>query len=481
MTIRTQQQAYSVAQGTSPTDAFKFETRDPSANDITYPLYQGWVNTNTKGIWYLETLLSSAGVVTAQWRAVGPIVVSSTSPAAPLTASADYAYPIGQTWCDSTANDYYVMVSNPSSTTGYWVKLSAGTQGVDLLTGNAGGAVGPDSSGNTNILGDPAQIVVTGNPATNTLTLTLAGGGSAVDSFAPDTGTNPVVPTAGGLVNVKGQNPASVSGIRVTGALNELDIAMFSPFVGDFTFTKSTAAATETLTVSNTDNTALSASSACGAMSVGGTTQTGDAYSQWNVGAARSFSMGPDTTDSQALKINTTAAAGVTPSSGTLIWKATTAGEITKPLQPCFHANLSTRTAFNQTGDGTIVTIIFNTEQVDAGSNYNNATGVFTAPISGNYFFCANVTLINLSALHTSGNINFVGTANSYMAQLISPGAIRDTATFATLTGSILTPMTAADTMRINITVSGSTKTVGLEGDNGVAAGTTSFQGYLVS
>lgn len=47
---------------------------------------------------------------------------------------------------------------------------------VETLTGNVGGAVSPDALFNINIVG-AGGTVVTGNPLTNTLTITTAGGG----------------------------------------------------------------------------------------------------------------------------------------------------------------------------------------------------------------------------------------------------------------------------------------------------------------
>jgi hypothetical protein len=47
---------------------------------------------------------------------------------------------------------------------------------VITLTGNAGGAVGPNGGGNINVVG-AGGVTVTGNPGTNTLTITDAGGG----------------------------------------------------------------------------------------------------------------------------------------------------------------------------------------------------------------------------------------------------------------------------------------------------------------
>jgi hypothetical protein len=172
---------------------------------------------------------------------------------------------------------------------GVWAYIGgAGTlPEIKTLTGDSGGAVGPDDDGNLNILGTAGQITVTGTPGSNTLTLALAGGGGAVDSFTPDTGTSPVVPTAGGLVNVKGQSVASVSGIRVTGATNELDIAMFSPFVGDFSFTKSSAGSSVTLSAQHTGaNTALISSTANSSGNGAGFFSSGqyDSTKFWNFG-----------------------------------------------------------------------------------------------------------------------------------------------------------------------------------------------------
>ena len=48
-------------------------------------------------------------------------------------------------------------------------------QDIETITGNIGGPVGPTPLGNLNLVG-AGGVVVTGNPATNTLTITAAGG-----------------------------------------------------------------------------------------------------------------------------------------------------------------------------------------------------------------------------------------------------------------------------------------------------------------
>lgn len=212
MTFRTQQQGYSVAQGTSPITAFVFENRDPTTNDLgpPFPIYQGWVNVVTKAIWYLECLVSANGVVTAQWRAVGPIVVSSTNP-----TTSDYLYPIGQTWINTVSEIYWGLV-NVTGTVATWEDLSSGAStGILTLTGNSGGPVAGDGMRNVNIIGDMGVDIV-GDPGTNTLTVSLTGGSQAIDSVGVDTasgaGTNPVLPnTAGEIFVTGGQIAASTT------------------------------------------------------------------------------------------------------------------------------------------------------------------------------------------------------------------------------------------------------------------------------
>lgn len=69
---------------------------------------------------------------------------------------------------------------------------------VQTLTGNSGGAVGPDGANNINVLGS-GFVDVTGNPGTNTLTISLTG--SFSENFVTDAGT--AIPAAG-ILNVLG-------------------------------------------------------------------------------------------------------------------------------------------------------------------------------------------------------------------------------------------------------------------------------------
>lgn len=157
------QQAYTVASGTSFIGAPIQEARNPTSTDTAYTLYQTWQNTATGIMWQLVSFTSTTGTVLANW-----------------------------------------------------VQFATSATDILTLTGNSGGAVGP-SAGNVNVVGDGTTITITGNPATNTLTASLIGGHAAIEEFIPDTGTSPVVPTAGGIVTMSGSGS-----IQTVGGTNQL-------------------------------------------------------------------------------------------------------------------------------------------------------------------------------------------------------------------------------------------------------------------
>jgi len=70
-----------------------------------------------------------------------------------------------------------------------------------------------------------------------------------------------------------------------------------------------------------------------------------------------------------------------------------TSNQILLPSQCTFSAYLSS-TQSDVTGNGTAYTIISDTELFDIGSNYNNTTGIFTAPVTGRYTFSGQVAYL---------------------------------------------------------------------------------------
>lgn len=165
----------------------------------------------------------------------------------------------------------------------------------DNTMGDSNAAFSAISGGTSS--GDPYNHWVI--PATRFYSLGIDNSDS--DNFKLTTDVSPVSPSTGtNLIRVTSSGATSV-------------------LAGNLDVTRSNTAGTVSATVSNTDNTAASASSAAFVASVGGTTQTGDAFNQWAVGSSRSYAMGPDTSDSQILKLTTDAAATVTPSGSSVL------------------------------------------------------------------------------------------------------------------------------------------------------------------
>lgn len=137
-------------------------------------------------------------------------------------------------------------------------------------------------------------------------------------------------------------------------------------------------------------------------------------------------------------------------------------GVLNYPSQPAFSAyNDADQT--NVTGDGTAYTVQFNTALFDQASNFNTGTGVFTAPVQGIYRITCNLVLSGISTLHTSAQAYFSLTGKDAYFTNINPFAVSVSGDFA-FNGSVLLPMLQNDTCSVILVVSGSTKTVNVEG-----------------
>jgi hypothetical protein len=150
-------------------------------------------------------------------------------------------------------------------------------------------------------------------------------------------------------------------------------------------------------------------------------------------------------------------------------------GKYQATKQPAFLANLSA-SANNVTGDGTTYVIVFDVERFDQGSNFDTTTGIFTAPITGRYQISFVVALGQLGVANTDMDVQ-INSSNltNIQAFRINPTAIVQ-ATENSFPGSLLIDMDAADTVKIQVTVSGGTKIVDVVGTTG---GGSFFSGYL--
>jgi len=101
---------------------------------------------------------------------------------------------------------------------------------------------------------------------------------------------------------------------------------------------------------------------------------------------------------------------------------------------------------------GSNVTVQFNTERFDIGSNFNTGTYTFTAPVTGYYHFDMFLLLFNPDQAAIQQNANLVTTGKTYYFGQFEPDRIfdADPGSFS-MGGSILANMTAGNTAHVTI------------------------------
>ena len=80
----------------------------------------------------------------------------------------------------------------------------------------------------------------------------------------------------------------------------------------------------------------------------------------------------------------------------------------------CSFSAYKSAPTLNVTGNGAIYAFVCDTEISDIGSNYAAGTGIFTAPVTGNYLFNASV-LVNGGAAMNYINVTLVTPARNYL------------------------------------------------------------------
>ena len=146
------------------------------------------------------------------------------------------------------------------------------------------------------------------------------------------------------------------------------------------------------------------------------------------------------------------------------------AGEITMPAQPAFYAGPSSA----MTNVAHASTITLGTEIFDVGNNV--ASNVFTAPVTGKYFFSYNVRMEQVDSDSSYVYIQIV-TSNRSPIYIFAPNVFDQDADFWTVSQSGIFDMDASDTafLRFNY-VNGSQQV-----DIGDFTNGTYFSGALIS
>lgn len=179
-------------------------------------------------------------------------------------------------------------------------------------------------------------------------------------------------------------------------------------------------------------------------------------------------------------QVNTTYISGIYNSSidGTYKRVAINSGHKVGTLQSsAFLAYLST-TAYDQTGNGAIVVVDFDTELYDINGDYDS-TNTFTAPVTGKYYFGTEIRVENIPSSGTS-RIEIITTNTEYQGGVCDPSVLENPSTNGvSFNMSCLANMNAGDIAKVQIELDkGAGNTADIKGHS--AAALTYFYGYLV-
>lgn len=140
---------------------------------------------------------------------------------------------------------------------------------------------------------------------------------------------------------------------------------------------------------------------------------------------------------------------------------------------------LNSTTDSNVTGDGTSVTVEFDTEVYDIGSDFNNTTDTFTAPETGKYILTAGLLYQGATSAEDWGRLTIQTSNRDYYEDREPFNNQGVTNANGSFTISCIADMDAADTAVVKFIAEGGTKVVDIFGNATHAY--TFFSGALLA
>ena len=437
-----------------------------------------------------STLTAHAPLLGAGTSAINPMAVGSTGQTIMGATGADAAWTSSPSFGGTiTAGTGLTVTAGGASITGAST-INGGTVGLGTDNANSAITVGG---------GTTARVINIGNSAAaHTVTLGSVNGAAAT-TVQSGTGALNVTATNGALTINSGtgalaiSNDASATTVTVAtggavktatfGSTNGASVTTIASGTGGLSVGTSANAHLTTLGSTNTTS-ATTVQSGSGALNV---TSTGGALTiNSGVGALAISNDASATTitigTGGAVKGITLGSTNTT--SSTIVQSGTgnvaintgltidSTGRNYNTKQPCFLAYLGTGDN-NVTGNGAVYRLGSGnalTKVFDIGNNLNT-NGTFTAPITGKYYFSADVFFVGGTS-EAYGDCQFLASSRNLDCWTVGTGT-----TLYAVKGSCLMDMVAGDTLVVNCIVGGN---VGDTCDSQGSSGNTWMSGYLV-
>ena len=122
--------------------------------------------------------------------------------------------------------------------------------------------------------------------------------------------------------------------------------------------------------------------------------------------------------------------------------------------------------------------LVWDTVIVDQNSNYNSSTGVFTAPVAGNYMINFTIELGNLLIAHTKAVVNVNRSVGVGTTLNINPYNNSSSDNLFNWNWSSIYNLAAAETLSFTVAVYNGTKVVSIDGNG---TGITEFTCALLN